>query len=91
MENPSDRTVQTYRENFAKYLERTPSETLGEFKEWLDAFASQLFEKMDAPRYFRYYTELTIREIFGGLPFEVIGVSQAENGKWLHIIVKVQK
>jgi hypothetical protein len=49
------------------------------------------FEKMDAPRYFRYYTELKIREIFSGLLFEVIDVSHAENGKWLHIIVKVQE
>lgn len=202
MKNPSDQTVQTYRENFVKYLERTPGETLGEFQEWLDSFASHIpregaifeigsasgrdaryfaaqgftvlctdivpealqrlssegfetaeydfrdapnsewvngfdgvfanatllhalpdvfenalrnislllrrngvaalslktgegeeisLEKMDAPRYFRYYTELKIREIFSGLPYEVIDVSHAENGKWLHIIVKVQK
>ncbi|MDP1720415.1 MAG: class I SAM-dependent methyltransferase [Candidatus Nanopelagicaceae bacterium] len=49
------------------------------------------FEKMDAPRYFRYYTELKIREILSGLPFEVIDVSHAENGKWLHIIVEAQE
>ncbi len=48
-------------------------------------------EKIDAPRYFRYYTEQKIREIFTGLPFEIIDVSQAENGKWLHIIVKVKQ
>ncbi len=42
MENPSNQTIQTYRENFVKYLERTHGETLGEFKEWLDSFASHI-------------------------------------------------
>lgn len=42
MENPSDKTIETYRQNFDKYVERTPAEPSGEFKEWMDSFASHI-------------------------------------------------
>lgn len=38
----SDLTIQTYRENFDKYVARTGTEPRGEFKELLDFFASCL-------------------------------------------------
>ncbi len=47
-------------------------------------------EKMDAPRYFNYHNEEEIRELLSGLPFEVIGISHADENKWLHIIVKAK-
>lgn len=40
----SDLTIQTYRENFDKYVARTGTEPRGEFKELLDLFASNLPE-----------------------------------------------
>ncbi len=42
MENPSDKTIETYRQNFDKYVERTPAEPSGEFREWMDSFASNI-------------------------------------------------
>ena len=42
MKNASDVTIETYRNNFDKYVARTSSETAGEFKEWLDSFAAYL-------------------------------------------------
>lgn len=42
MENPSDKTIETYRQNFDKYVERTPTEPSGEFREWMDSFASHI-------------------------------------------------
>ena len=42
MENPSDKTIETYRQNFDKYVERTPAEPSGEFKEWMNSFASHI-------------------------------------------------
>ena len=202
MENRSDTTIETYRQNFGKYIARTPSEPSGEFKEWMDSFASYIprnglileigsasgrdaryfagkgfrvvctdiipealqrlsdegfetaefdfrdelkpewagkfdgffanavllhappdvfenalrniaivlkesgvvafslktgegeeitFEKMDAPRYFRYYTESEIREVLSKLPFEIMSLSHADQEKWLHIIMKIKK
>lgn len=199
MNSESDETIKTYRENFDKYAARTAAEPLGEFKEWLDLFASylpsggrvfeigsatgrdakylsakgfhllctdvvpqalqklsesglqtaefdfrdapklewldkfdgvlanasllhapqQIFEnalknvasmlkpagvlafslkagvgeettsvKMDAPRYFRYHTEPEVREILAGLSYEILSISQAEQGKWLHVIAR---
>lgn len=44
MENPSDKTIKTYRQNFDKYVERTPAEPSGESREWMDSFASNLPE-----------------------------------------------
>ena len=199
MENPSEKTIETYRQNFDTYVERTPAETSGEIKEWMDSFASHVpqngtileigsasgrdarylknkgfkvvctdiipqalqklsdegfetaefdfrnkpkpewdgrfdgffanavllhapqnvfehalinisftlkkngvaafslktgegeeisSEKMDAPRYFRYHTEAEIRDIVSKLPFEIINISHADQGKWLHVIMK---
>ncbi len=45
-------------------------------------------EKMDAPRYFKYHSEPEIRGILTGLSFEIISLSYAEQGKWLHVIVR---
>ncbi len=42
MENPSDKTIQTYRQNFGKYVAKTPAEPSGEFKGWMDSFASHI-------------------------------------------------
>jgi SAM-dependent methyltransferase len=42
MGNPSDKTIETYRQNFDKYVERTSAEPSGEFKEWMDSFASHI-------------------------------------------------
>jgi len=42
MEHPVDTTIQTYQQNFAKYVERTPAVVSGEFKVWLDSFLSQI-------------------------------------------------
>lgn len=42
MENPSDKTIETYRQNFDKYVERTPAEPSGEFKEWMNSFLSHI-------------------------------------------------
>ena len=44
MGNPSDITINTYRNGFDKYEERTPKEVSGEFKEWIDAFTIHLPE-----------------------------------------------
>ena len=195
--NASDETIETYRNNFDKYVERTPNEPIGEFKDWIDSFAVHVspggsileigsasgrdarylkskgflvtcsdvipealsrlsaqgfeteeydfrdapnmtwinkfdgffanasllhasqevfewtlgnvprilkiggiaafslksgegeeitFEKMDAPRYFRYHSESEIREILTSLSFEILSISHAEQGKWLHVI-----
>ncbi len=45
-------------------------------------------EKMDAPRYFRYHSEPEIREIMTSLSFEILSLSHAEQGKWLHVIAR---
>lgn len=45
-------------------------------------------EKMDAPRYFRYHSEPEIRRILTGLSFEILSISHAEQGKWLHVIAR---
>ncbi|MFH1089452.1 MAG: class I SAM-dependent methyltransferase [Candidatus Uhrbacteria bacterium] len=45
MENPLDKTIETYRKNFdkyVKYVERIPAEPSGEFKEWMDFFTSHI-------------------------------------------------
>lgn len=39
VEDPCDETIETYRQKFDKYVERTPDKSLGEFRGWLDAFA----------------------------------------------------
>jgi SAM-dependent methyltransferase len=45
-------------------------------------------EKMDAPRYFNYHSEPEIRGILAGLTFEILSLSHAEEGKWLHVIAR---
>ena len=45
-------------------------------------------EKMDAPRYFNYHSESEIRGILISLSFEILSLSYAEQGKWLHVIVR---
>ncbi|OIQ81711.1 methyltransferase domain protein [mine drainage metagenome] len=201
LEDPSDLTIDTYRKNFGKYVQRTPEATLGEFRAWLDAFASHIpdqgtileigsaagrdaryfaskgfrvlctdvipeallrlsiegfetsefdfrsrprpewansfdgffanavllhapqeifenalknmalvlkrggvaafslkagegeeisLEKLEAPRYFRYHSEPEIREVISRLPFEILSITHAEQGKWLHVIMKHQ-
>lgn len=42
MQDKNDETIQTYRENFDRYVERTPQDVGGEFKSWIDAFLNQL-------------------------------------------------
>jgi SAM-dependent methyltransferase len=44
MDNPNDQTIKTYRDNFAKYVERSPSELSIKLKTWMDFFLSQLPE-----------------------------------------------
>lgn len=46
---------------------------------------------MDAPRYFHYHAEAEIREILNKLPFEIISMSHADQGKWLHVVMKNKK
>ena len=42
MQNPSDTTIETYRQNFDRYIERTPAEVGGEMGEWMDLFLSHI-------------------------------------------------
>lgn len=202
MENQSDKTIETYRQNFDKYVDRTPSKIDNESKQWMDSFLSHIppsgvileigsasgrdaryfsergyrvvctdvipqalqklskegfetaefdfrdkpkpewnkkfngffanavllhatpdtfenalksitvvlrddgfaafslktgegeeitLEKMDAPRYFRYYSEAGIKEILSKFPFEIINIHYAGDNKWLHIIMKLKK
>lgn len=46
-------------------------------------------EKMDAPRYFNYHSEPEIRGILTALSLEILSVTDAEEGKWLHVIGQV--
>ena len=41
-EDPCDKTIETYRQTFDKYVERTRDESQGEFREWLDSFAAHI-------------------------------------------------
>lgn len=45
-------------------------------------------EKMDAPRYFKYYTKDELADILAKYPYEIISLSYADNEKWLHAILK---
>jgi SAM-dependent methyltransferase len=42
MQDKNDQTIQTYQQNFDKYVERTPQDVDGEFKSWIDAFLQEL-------------------------------------------------
>jgi SAM-dependent methyltransferase len=44
MDNKLDITIQTYREHFDSYIEKTPQVVAGEFKDWIDKFRSLLPE-----------------------------------------------
>ncbi len=48
-------------------------------------------EKMDAPRYFNYHSGREIREILTSISFEILSLSHAEQGKWLHVVAKASK
>jgi SAM-dependent methyltransferase len=202
MENPSDITVETYRRNFDKYVERTPAVPSIELTEWMDCFLAHILqggmileigsatgrdarylsergyvvmctdvigqalqklseegfetaefdfrdepkrewigkfdgvfanavllhapldvfedalgkfatvlkeggvvafslktgageeitlEKMDAPRYFRYYTEPEIREVLRQHPFEIISISHTNSGRWMDVILRARR
>lgn len=45
--------------------------------------------KMDAPRYFHFYTEETIKEILHDFPFKILSIVHSDDDKWLRIIVKL--
>ncbi|HMO02400.1 MAG TPA: class I SAM-dependent methyltransferase [Oligoflexia bacterium] len=40
-----DQTIESYQNNFDKYVARTPAEPSGDFKNWLDSFLSELPQK----------------------------------------------
>lgn len=44
-------------------------------------------EKMDAPRYFKYYSKLELEEILNKFEFNIVSINPADNNKWLHIIL----
>lgn len=44
MDDKLDITIQTYREHFDSYVEKTPQVVAGEFKDWIDNFRSLLPE-----------------------------------------------
>jgi len=46
-------------------------------------------EKMDAPRYFKYYTESELRKILVKNSFEIVRISKTPDKKWLHAIVRI--
>lgn len=45
-------------------------------------------EKMDAPRYFKYWQLQELEEALSHHPFEISSLVVAREGKWLHAIVK---
>jgi len=42
MQNPNDQTIKSYRDNFNKYTERTPTTLSPELNAWMDYFCDQL-------------------------------------------------
>lgn len=46
------------------------------------------YEKLQAPRHFYFYTEAKLRSMFEHLPFEIVRLTAAEQGKWLHVIAR---
>ncbi len=201
MDDNFDTTIQTYKDNFSKYVERTVSEPSGEFKEWMDLFLSKLpekgtvlelgsasgrdaryfsskgfkvvctdiipealenlskegfethqfdfrdnprpewnakfdgffanavllhatpdvfekslhnaikvlkpdgviafslktgqgdkisYEKLDAPRYFKYYSKEELQAVINKLPVDVLEFSKVDEGKWFHVILKLK-
>ena len=45
-------------------------------------------EKMNGPRYFKYYTEKGLREILSHYPYEIVSIGHADNDRWLQVILK---
>jgi len=45
-------------------------------------------EKMDAPRFFKYYSLEELKEILAKYPVEIVSLSTADDGKWLHVIFR---
>lgn len=45
-------------------------------------------EKMDAPRFFKYYAKEELEDILKKYPYEVISLSYADNEKWLHVVLR---
>ena len=44
--------------------------------------------KMGSPRYFKYYTIEEIKEMLKELPYKIINISCADDGKWIHVIAQ---
>lgn len=45
-------------------------------------------EKVDAPRYFKYYSEEKLREIISRYPFEILDLVYTNEGKWIRLVIK---
>ncbi len=48
-------------------------------------------EKMDAPRYFNYYTKERLLELLARFPYSVADIRSADNGKWIQVILRVSE
>jgi SAM-dependent methyltransferase len=46
------------------------------------------FEKMEAPRYFKYYSKKELEDILSKYSFEIISLKYADDQKWLQVILK---
>ena len=44
--------------------------------------------KMDAPRFFKYYQKDELEKILQKYPYEILTLDEADEGKWLHVILK---
>lgn len=45
-------------------------------------------EKMDAPRYFKYYSKEELTNMLSKHPYEILSLEEVSEGKWLHVILK---
>lgn len=46
--------------------------------------------KINSPRFFQYYTEEELINLFNELPFQTIYIKITEDKKWIHLIVRSQ-
>ncbi|MBP9715555.1 MAG: class I SAM-dependent methyltransferase [Candidatus Pacebacteria bacterium] len=46
------------------------------------------YEKVNAPRYFKYYTEENLKHIISQYPFEVVNLIYTHGEKWIRFILK---
>lgn len=46
------------------------------------------FERMNAPRYFKYYQETELHAILSQFPFQQIHIALANQGQWLQVLMK---